>query len=134
MAQINFSIFKALIIEDSEFLRRTIRKYMIECGFQEVREAGNGQEGLEQLRHGPDIIVCDIEMEPINGFEFLKLLREQEGEVSKTPVLFLTGSAQKEDVHKAIELGVNGYVVKPVTPENLKKKLTDVLNRAMSSP
>ena len=82
MAQINFSIFKALIIEDSEFLRRTIRKYMIECGFQEVREAGNGQEGLEQLRHGPDIIVCDIEMEPINGFEFLKLLREQEGEVS----------------------------------------------------
>ena len=133
MSGFDFSHFTILIIEDSDFVRHIVRKYLVEMGFKEVLDAANGMDGIAELKKNPDVIVCDIEMEPLNGFEFLKLLRKQPGPEKALPVLFLTSSANAEYVQRAIDLGVNAYLLKPVMPDTLCKKLGDVLSRAMAS-
>jgi two-component system chemotaxis response regulator CheY len=129
----DFSHLTALLVEDSDFVRRIVKKYLEDFGFKAVHEASNGMDGIEQLKHNPDFIVCDVEMEPLNGMEFLKLLRKHPGPVSKVPVMFLTGSAEKETVDRALALGVSSYILKPVTPETLKKKIIDLMSKALSA-
>jgi two-component system chemotaxis response regulator CheY len=133
MADFDFSHLTALIIEDSDFVRRVVRRFLSEMGFQNVLEASNGMDGIAELKNAPDVIICDIMMEPLNGFEFLKLLRKQPGREKALPVLFMTGSADAEDVQRAIKLGVSGYTLKPVMPDVLRKKLTEIMLRAMTS-
>jgi two-component system chemotaxis response regulator CheY len=133
VADFNFSHFTVLIVDDSDFVRHIVRKYLVEMGFKEVLEASNGMDGIAELKKNPDIILCDIEMEPLNGFEFLKLLRKQQGAEKTIPLLFLTSSAEASYVQRAIDLGVNAYLLKPIMPETLRKKLTETLSRAMVS-
>ena len=133
MADFDFSHFTILIVEDSDFVRHIVKKYLAEMGFKTVLEASNGMDGIAELKNGPDIIICDIEMEPLNGFEFLKLLRKQPGSESSLPVLFLTSSAEADYVQRAIDLGVSAYLLKPIMPDTLRKKLADVLERAMTT-
>jgi two-component system chemotaxis response regulator CheY len=133
VSDFNFSTFKILVVEDSDFVRHVVRKYLVEMGFKEVFEASNGMDGIAQLKNSPDIILCDIEMEPLNGFEFLKLLRKQPGPEKALPLLFLTSSADADYVQRAIDLGVSAYLLKPVMPDTLRKKLIDVLSRAMTA-
>jgi two-component system chemotaxis response regulator CheY len=128
----DFSHFTILTVEDSDFVRRVVRKYLLEFGFKQVLEAANGMDGIEQLKHNPDIILCDIEMEPLNGFEFLKLLRKQTGPEKSLPVIFLTSNADSDYVQRALELGVSGYLLKPVMPNALRQKLTEVMQRALT--
>jgi two-component system, chemotaxis family, chemotaxis protein CheY len=133
VSEFDFSSFSTLVVEDSDFVRHVVKKYLTEMGFREVHEASNGMEGISMLQHRPDIIVCDIEMEPLNGFEFLKLLRKQPGGEKLTPVAFLTCSAEADYVHQAMQLGVNAYLLKPVRPDALRRKLTELMNRMLTA-
>lgn len=132
MSDFDFSPFTILLVEDSDFVRHVIKKYLENMGFKTVLEASNGMDGLAELKKNPDIIICDIEMEPLNGFEFLKLLRKQQGPEKDLPLLYLTSSAESAYVQRAISLGVNAYILKPVLPEKLKAKLVEVITRAMA--
>lgn len=132
-AVFDFSSFTILLVEDSDFVRHIIKKYLVDMGFKTVLEASNGMDGIAELQKNPDLILCDIEMEPLNGFEFLKLLRKQPGPERELPLLFLTSSADSDYVKRAIDLGVSAYLLKPITPEVLRKKLADVMSKAMSA-
>jgi two-component system chemotaxis response regulator CheY len=121
--------FAALVVDDNDFIRATLKKDLRLFGFTEVYEAANGMEALEMLVRNPDIIICDINMEPLNGFEFLKHVRALEHPKGKVPVIFLTGDAQAEQVKTAIDLSVDAYLLKPVTQENLRKKIVTLLQR-----
>lgn len=133
MPEIDFSHLTVLIVEDSDFVRHVVRKYLTEMGFKTVLEAANGMDGIKELQNKPDIIICDIEMEPLNGFEFLKLLRKQPGPEKSLPVIFLTSSADADYVQRALDLGVSAYLLKPVMPDTLKKKISDVMARLLTS-
>lgn len=126
---LDFSKRKALIVEDNDFVRFTIKKNLMDFGFGEVYEAGNGMEGLEQLSKNPDIVICDINMEPVNGHEFLQHLRKAPGMPHDLPVIFLTSSGDTQSVHRAINLEVDAYLLKPVNPDALKKKLVALMTR-----
>jgi two-component system, chemotaxis family, chemotaxis protein CheY len=128
-----FSSFTALVVEDNDFVRQIVKKYLADMGLKTILEASNGMDGIAALKGNPDIVLCDIEMEPLNGFEFLKLLRKQPGPERDLPVLFLTSSADSDYVQRAIDLGVSAYLLKPVMPDALRKKMTEVLSRAMSA-
>lgn len=119
---------KALVVEDNEFVRLMVKKHLKDFGISSVFVAGDGQEGLQMaIAKVPDIIICDIEMKPMNGFEFLEKLRAVEPPVSQLPVIFLTSSADEEGVKKAIDLSVDAYLLKPVSPEKLRRLISKLI-------
>ncbi len=123
-----FSPFKVLIVEDNEFVRFMVKKHLTSFGVEEIYQASDGMEGISLLEEKqPDIAICDINMKPINGFEFLEHVRRLDPPMSDMPVIFLTSSADEDAVKKAVSLKVDAYLLKPVLPKNLKQKLTHLL-------
>lgn len=115
-----------LIVDDESRMRRFIRMNMELEGFR-VIEAENGLVALEQIRqHNPDLIIMDVMMPEMDGFETLKLLRE----ISTTPVILLTVKADESDKIQGLGLGADDYVTKPFSPRELISRVTAVLRRA----
>lgn len=124
----NFSRFTALVLEDQAFIRTMVVRIMKQLEFGQVFEGTDGTDGLDiALDRKPNVIVCDIEMAPMDGLTFLGLLRRKEDPGQQTPVIFLTNHAHKDMVLKARELGVNAFIAKPVTVLGLREKLSVLL-------
>lgn len=102
-----------LIIDDSSALRRTLALSLEQKGYR-VLQGRDGMEGLEQLRNNvhTDLVICDIEMPNLNGFEFLTL-RRQETQLSKIPVVMLTSRSSEKHRTLASSLGAVGFFTKP---------------------
>lgn len=126
---VNYEQFTVLVIEDQPFVRRTIMQILAQIGFRRISEADNGETGMTQcIKINPDIIVCDIEMKPMSGLDFLAALRAStEVSNNRTPVVFLTNHTESEIVKKAMVLGVNGFVVKPPSFGALKERVDRLL-------
>ncbi|MFY8095938.1 MAG: response regulator [Niveispirillum sp.] len=124
----NFSRMNALIVEDQAFIRTVVSRILKQLEFSQIWEADDGTGGLSlALERKPDIIICDIEMAPMDGLTFLQQLRQKEDLGRRTPVIFLTNHAQKDMVLKARDLGVNAFIAKPVTVVGLREKLSVLL-------
>ncbi len=119
----DFSGHKALLIDDHSFMREIVHEQLKKLNFDEILEAENGEEGLKMLSKDIDIIVCDIRMEPVDGFEFVERMRAMDAPISKIPLIFLTGKADTETIQKAMNVGVDGYIIKPVSPQKLTEKV-----------
>ena len=117
--------FGVVVIEDQAFVRRTVVQLMGQLGFGRIGEAEEGESGLREcLRSNPDVIICDIEMRPVNGLDFLTRLRANtEIRNPRTPVIFLTKHTESEIVKRAMSLGVNAFVVKPPTLPELRSRI-----------
>ncbi len=126
---VDYGQFRILVIEDQPFVRRTITQILMQIGFTSVAEADNGETGMAAcVRSSPDIVVCDIEMKPVSGLQFLEQLRSSaEVANNRTPVVFLTNHTESEIVKKAMALGVNGFVVKPPSFGALKERVDRLL-------
>lgn len=126
---VSYEQFRILVIEDQPFVRRTIVQILTQIGFQGIAEADNGETGmLECIRTNPDLIVCDIDMKPVSGLQFLAQLRASlEAANPSAPVVFLTNHTESEIVKQAMALGVNGFVVKPPSFAALKERVDRLL-------
>jgi len=126
---VDYARFRILVIEDQPFVRRTIMQIMMQIGFQEIAEADNGESGMQEcIRTNPDLIVCDIDMKPVSGLQFLEWLRSSaEAANPRAPVVFLTNHTESEIVKQAMALGVNGFVVKPPSFAALKERVDRLL-------
>lgn len=125
----NFSRMNALIVEDQAFIRTVVSRILKQLEFNQIFEADEGTGGLSlALERKPDVIICDIEMAPMDGLTFLQQLRQKEELGRRTPVIFLTNHAQKDMVLKARDLGVNAFIAKPVTVVGLREKLAVLLS------
>jgi len=134
MAEIDFSQFTVLLVEDNDFVRFMVKKHLSGFGFRRVVEASDGQEGIQLFNQTePDIVVCDISMQPMDGFEFLKHIRNLNTPLRKVPFIFLTSRAESSAVVKARALEIDAYLIKPVMPQNLKNKITQILTKRMSA-
>jgi two-component system, OmpR family, KDP operon response regulator KdpE len=115
-----------LIVDDEARMRRFIRMNMELEGYQ-VIEAANGMEALEEVRqHTPDLVIMDVMMPEMDGFETLAMLRE----VSTVPVILLTVKGDEEDIIQGLKLGADDYITKPFSPRELSSRVTAVLRRA----
>lgn len=124
----SFSRMNALVVEDQAFIRTVVSRILKQLEFNQIWEADEGTGGLSlALERKPDIIICDIEMAPMDGLTFLQQLRQKEDLGRRTPVIFLTNHAQKDMVLKARDLGVNAFIAKPVTVIGLREKLAVLL-------
>ncbi|MCW0235484.1 MAG: response regulator [Ferrovibrio sp.] len=120
---------RILVVEDESFARRIITGLLRQIGFTLIEEAIDGEKGFrEVIRTRPQLVLCDVHMEPVDGLGFLSQLREFAGvEIAATPVIFLTADKQQETVISAKQLKVDGYLVKPVSLAALKQRLDAVL-------
>lgn len=76
----------------------------------------------------PHLVLCDIHMEPLDGMKYLSTIRGiNQPEIARTPVIFLTSDAGQEKVLRAKELNVTGYMVKPVSVNDVKKQINRTL-------
>ncbi len=99
----------------------------------EVDEANSGESAKVKMeQHRYDLVLCDWNMPGITGTELLHWMREQDA-VKNTPVIMLTANNNKETILEAIELGVAGYVIKPVTADVLGKKVSAVLSASLAA-
>lgn len=121
--------FNVLIVDDSSSMRMMLRKTLEVSGFDigEIFEAGNGKEALERLENTwADLILTDVHMPEMDGFSFLKMLKEKDV-VSTTPVVVVTTEGREERVDELIQLGASGWVKKPFRPEEIKGILIEAL-------
>jgi two-component system KDP operon response regulator KdpE len=122
------SKYKILVVDDEKRMVRFIQLNLEQDGFQ-VITAFNGSEALEQVRTQlPDLILLDIMMPDINGFEVLKKIRE----VNTVPVIMLTAKGEEDDRIQGLELGADDYITKPFSPRELVSRIRAVLRRTES--
>jgi len=120
--------YKILAVDDEQRMVRFIQLNLEQDGF-EVVTAYNGKEALEQVRTQlPDLILLDIMMPDINGFEVLKKIRE----VNNVPVIMLTAKGEEDDRIQGLELGADDYITKPFSPRELVSRIRAVLRRTKS--
>ncbi|TKG95935.1 response regulator [Puteibacter caeruleilacunae] len=109
---------KILIIEDDEALAKTIRNLLSLNGY-EVHVAIGGAMGIQAVFEWlPDLIICDIRMQPIDGYQVFNVLKES-CLTYKIPFIFLTGKSEIKDFRTGMELGVDDYIVKPFENDDL---------------
>jgi chemosensory pili system protein ChpA (sensor histidine kinase/response regulator) len=105
-----------LVVDDSVSVRTVVARLMQRQGWQ-VRTAKDGVEAIERLHiRKPDLIILDVEMPRMNGYEFMSSLRAQDA-FKETPVIMLTSRASAKHRKKAEALGVNGFMTKPYGDE-----------------
>jgi len=115
-----------LVVDDMSTMRKIIKSILAQLGYTNVDEAENGKEALAKLRvAGYQFVLLDWNMPEMDGLEALKAIRADE-KLKDIPVIMVTAEAKKENVLTAIQTGANNYVVKPFTPEVLKKKIEKV--------
>src|SRR5512138_2671859 len=118
-----------LVVDDEERMARFIHLNLEHDGFQ-VIEAYRGMKALQILRESlPDLILLDVMMPDIDGFEVLKMIRE----VSSVPVIMLTAKGEEDDRVRGLELGADDYVTKPFSPRELVSRVRAVLRRTESA-
>ena len=117
--------YRILVVDDEKRMVGFIRLNLEQDGF-EVIEAFNGTDALNRLRDSlPDLILLDVMMPDIDGFEVLRTIRE----VSQVPVIMLTAKGEEDDKVKGLELGADDYVTKPFSPRELVSRVKAVLRR-----
>ena len=124
---------RVLVVEDNAFVRSLVAKVLYNIGVRDIAQATDGGTGLEQLSaFRPDVVICDIEMAPMGGMDFLRAARA--GIATDTPVIFLTSHSEPEIVLQAKALGADSFLVKPISTGKLKDRLDRVLSRKSDRP
>jgi DNA-binding response OmpR family regulator len=114
-----------LVVDDEERMARFIRLNLEHDGFQVV-EAFKGMQAIQLLRDAmPDLILLDVMLPDLDGFEVLKLIRE----ISAVPVIMLTAKGEEDDRVHGLELGADDYITKPFSPRELVSRVRAVLRR-----
>jgi two-component system KDP operon response regulator KdpE len=120
---------RILVVDDEERIVRFIRLNLEHDGFQ-VIEAFRGGPVLELVRtRMPDLVLLDVMMPDMDGFEVLRTLRE----VSSVPVIMLTAKGEEEDRVRGLEMGADDYITKPFSPRELVSRVRAVLRRVQAT-
>jgi two-component system chemotaxis response regulator CheY len=118
-----------LVVDDFSTMRRIIKGLLKEMGHLQADEAEDGVVALQLVANNPySMIITDINMPNMNGFELLEKLKAEE-KTKHIPVLLVTAEARKEDIIRAAQMGAAGYIVKPFTKSTLEEKILKIFER-----
>jgi len=122
---------KILVVEDSEDNRRILVYRLRKIGQFDIREAANGQQALEAVKTDrPDLIFMDLKMPVMDGWECTKAIRQMDGG-NTIRIIALTAQAMAGDEQKALAIGCDDYLAKPVVdPDLVRQKLERLLGAA----
>ncbi len=120
---------KILIVEDEELIKSLLQKKLVKEGY-DVSTASNGEEGLEVMRRvSPDLILLDIIMPKMGGFEMMEEMRRDE-KLEKIPVIVISNSGQPVELDRAKKLGAKDWLIKTnFDPEEVLEKVKKQLGQ-----
>ena len=120
---------KILLVDDDPLIRRMVLSILNKNGYDQVREATDGQEAVDMVQAElPDLILLDIMMPKLNGYEVCKFLRENP-RFQNIPIIMMTALGEKEDLLKAFEMGVDDYLSKPIDRQILLARIEALFRR-----
>ncbi len=120
------SALHVLIVDDQQTMRSLVRNSLQQLGVREIAEAADGEAGLRQVITKPvHLVISDFNMPNLDGLGLLRAIRAHPP-IKTTAFIMLTGRADRELVQRAVQFGVNNYLVKPFTVAQLKEKLEAV--------
>ncbi len=127
---------KILLVDDFEMVRMMLRMALSDLGFTNIEEAENGRVALARIKEADSqgtpfgIIFCDWSMPEVTGIEVLEALRGQQA-FKSLPFVMVTAEAEQDCVVRAIRAGANEYLIKPISPEILTKKITKIFSKSL---
>jgi len=124
IAKVNF-----LVIEDSDHMRSLVRNILNALGAHFIREARDVPSAYELLSAFPvDIVICDWQMQPVSGLDFVKALRSnKESPYRFMPIIMLTAHSEAKRVTEARDAGVNEFVIKPIAAKTLYTRIREII-------
>lgn len=115
-----------LVAEDERDIRELINFTLMFAGHK-VTQAANGAEALElTLQVKPDLVMMDVRMPKMTGYEACRQMKQRE-DIRHIPVVFLSAKGQDEEVQTGIEAGAVAYILKPFAPEELTRRIAEIL-------
>lgn len=125
---------KFLVVDDFSTMRRIVKNLLHDLGYANVTEADDGKTALPMLQEGQyEFLITDWNMPGMPGIDLLQAVRS-DAKLAKLPVLMLTAEAKREQIVRAAQAGVNGYVIKPFTAVTLKEKLDKIFESLGTPP
>jgi DNA-binding response OmpR family regulator len=120
---------RVLLVDDSQFMRKIVRNLLLNVGVKEVYEAGDGIAALEAIRTvAPDIVILDWELPLLNGAELVRIVRSPGVfPVPDLPIIMLSSHGERGRVIEAARIGVNEYLVKPISARSLYDRMVSIL-------
>ncbi len=122
---------RLLVVDDSPMIRKMVEGFLRHASTPiEIFEASNGKDALAlaQSQH-LDLILCDINMPGMNGLEFLRTIRANDG-TRDIPVVIISAEGRAERVKEAVEAGAQGFLRKPFTAQEMRDQIVRVLGQA----
>ncbi len=130
MPQVDYRRLNVLVIEDQQMIREIVVSILRAFGCNIVRSADNGERALRLVaEEAPNLIICDINMEPMDGFKFVEELHKagfRDGK--RIPTIYLTAHSTADFVQRAKQLGVDSYIVKPIKRVVLEERIQHVMS------
>ena len=118
-----------LCVDDDDALRKVVLGVLSRAGYQ-VLEASNGEDALTMIAmQMPHLVLCDISMPEMSGFEILSRLRSDFPDCADIPFIFLTGLSEREEMLRGMELGADDYITKPVERDLLLTRVNTALRQ-----
>ena len=128
MFGIDFNKLRFLICDDNAHMRRIVRTLLHSFGGREVYEAEDGATALETFNHhAPDIVICDWQMQILNGLELTHMIRQPGSGNPYVPIIMLTGHSDKRRVMTARDAGVTEFLAKPISAKALYQRIVNVV-------
>lgn len=126
---VDFARLSVLLVDDESFVRNMLKQILRTLGCTQVREADDGAAALKELElFAPDLVICDLNMEPIDGLVFVQMLRNHHLQsLRDLRVIILSGQNDLASVKAAAARGINAYLVKPVSLKALKGRIEAVM-------
>lgn len=124
-----YDLLKILLVDDNHYMRVLLAEILRAIGVNDIFEANDGAEGLQMMRDHPvDIVMTDLSMQPLDGIDFVRLLRNSPDSPNKmAPVIMITGHSTFARVKEARDAGVNEFLAKPLTARGVIERMHQVV-------
>lgn len=120
-----YELLKILLVDDNHYMRVLLAEILRAIGVYYIYEANDGAEGLQMMRDHPiDVVMTDLAMQPLDGIDFVRLLRNSPDSPNKlAPVIMITGHSTFARVAEARDAGVSEFLAKPLTARGVVERL-----------
>jgi len=122
---VRYELLRILVADDNTYARLLLMEILRALGVQHLHEAADGASGLQVMRDHPiDIVMTDLTMEPLDGIDFVRLLRNSPDSPNRmVPVIMVTGHSTLARIREARDAGVNEFLVKPLSAKGVIERL-----------
>lgn len=127
----NLERLNFLIVDDNKHMRALVKTILLALGVKNTLEADDGADAFKELRHFPaDIIICDWNMEPLDGLDFTRMVRTAKDSPNPfVPIIMLTGHTEMNRVVEARDAGIHEFLAKPISAKALYSRVRSIIER-----